>query len=251
MQRRALLEKHPWLTFLLPLLVFMLVGTLEPTPDAVGGKAVGLAIPYACYPLVYTVKIALTVAAIFFVLPGYLAFALRIRPMALVVGVLGVVAWIELCHLDLEQRFLVPLLKWVWLDWLVDLGTRSGYDPLEHLAGRPVCAWGFLVIRFLGLAAVVPLIEEFFLRGFLMRFVVGSRWWEIPMGKANGWAIVLATLVPMAMHPAELLAAAVWFSMVTWLYLKTQNIWDCVTAHAVTNLLLGVYVVTTGHWQLM
>jgi membrane protease YdiL (CAAX protease family) len=53
------------------------------------------------------------------------------------------------------------------------------------------------------------------------------------------------------MHPGELLAAAVWFSMVTWLMVKTRNIWDCVVAHAVTNLLLGVYVVATGQWQLM
>ena len=53
------------------------------------------------------------------------------------------------------------------------------------------------------------------------------------------------------MHPGELLAAFVWFSMVTWLMVRTRNIWDCVVAHAVTNLLLGIYVVTTGNWQLM
>ena len=47
------------------------------------------------------------------------------------------------------------------------------------------------------------------------------------------------------------LPAVAWFSMVTWLLLKTRNIWDCVVAHAITNLLLGVYVVATGHWHLM
>ena len=31
----------------------------------------------------------------------------------------------------------------------------------------------------------------------------------------------------------------------------TRNIWDCVVAHAVTNLLLGVYVVATGEWQFL
>jgi len=53
------------------------------------------------------------------------------------------------------------------------------------------------------------------------------------------------------LHPAEMVAAAVWFSLVTWLMLRTRNIWDCVAAHAVTNLLLGIYVVTTGEWQFM
>jgi hypothetical protein len=53
------------------------------------------------------------------------------------------------------------------------------------------------------------------------------------------------------MHPQEALAAAVWFSAITWLMLRTRNIWDCVAAHAVTNLLLGLYVVVTGNWWLM
>jgi hypothetical protein len=48
----------------------------------------------------------------------------------------------------------------------------------------------------------------------------------------------------------EIFAAAAWFSLVTWLMIRTRNIWDCVAAHAVTNFLLGVYVVTQGQWQL-
>jgi CAAX protease family protein len=60
----------------------------------------------------------------------------------------------------------------------------------------------------------------------------------------------VGTAVPMLMHPGELLAAFVWFSLVTWLMTRTRNIWDCVAAHAVTNLLLGIYVVTQHQWQL-
>mgnify|MGYP006910770527 CR=1 FL=1 len=42
-----------------------------------------------------------------------------------------------------------------------------------------------------------------------------------------------------------------WFSMVTWLYVRTRNIWDCVAAHAVYKVLLGIYVVSNGDWRLM
>ena len=35
--------------------------------------------------------------------------------------------------------------------------------------------------------------------------------------------------------------------MITWLMLRTRNIWDCVAAHAITNLILGIYVVVVGH----
>ena len=104
-----------------------------------------------------------------------------------------------------------------------------------------------------GLAIVVPVIEEFFLRGFAMRFVMEKDWWKVPFGTVNRLAIVVGTVLPMLIAPGELLAAAVWFSLVTWLMLRTKNIWDCVVAHAVTNLLLGVYVVVMGGeaWRLM
>jgi CAAX prenyl protease-like protein len=105
-------------------------------------------------------------------------------------------------------------------------------------------------VRFLGLALVVPIIEEFFLRGMVMRFVIRDAWWEVPFGQVTPLAVVVGTAVPMLMHPGELLAAFVWFSLVTWLMIRTRNIWDCVAAHAVTNLLLGVYVVTQEQWQL-
>ena len=267
-------QRHRWLAFILPLAVYMLVGSLEPTRERPGGAAIGLAIPYTAYPLVYTVKIALTVAAIWLVFPAWREFPERkgdksnftiikhgasprwprnwTYPLfSVLVGVVGFGLWVGLCKLNVEQKYLVPLLKPVGLDWLIASGVRSAFNPLAELADRPAWAWGFLAIRFLGLVAVVPLVEEFFYRGFLMRFVVRHDWWNVPLGQVNAAAVVLATLVPMAMHPAELLAAAVWFSMFTWLFVKTRSIWDCVAAHAVTNLLLGVYVVSTGEWGLM
>jgi CAAX prenyl protease-like protein len=97
----------------------------------------------------------------------------------------------------------------------------------------------------------VPVIEEFFLRGFLMRFVVHEKWWQVPFGAVTRTALIVGTAVPMLMHPGELFAAFVWFSLVSWLMVHTRNIWDCVVAHGVTNFLLGVYVVMFDQWQLM
>ena len=55
----------------------------------------------------------------------------------------------------------------------------------------------------------------------------------------------------MLMHPAELLPAAVWFSLVSWLMVKTRSLWGCIIAHATTNLLIGCYVLASGDWTLM
>lgn len=251
--QRGVLERQRWLVFLLPFLVFMLVGTLEPTPEGPGGEAVGLAIPYACYPWVYAVKIGLTLAAMAFVLPGYREFALRLSPLAVLVGIVGGPLWIGICWLDVEHVYLQPLLARIGAGGLIGAGTRAAFNPFEQIAGHPGWAWAFLAVRFLGLAAVVPVVEEFFLRGFVMRFVMERNWWDVPFGTANRLAIVLGTVVPVMMHPSELLAAIAWFSMITWLMLKTRNIWDCVVAHALTNLILGIYVVTVGGdaWRLL
>lgn len=238
------------MTFLLPFLVFMLVGALEPTAEKPGGEAIGLSIPYSYYPWLYAAKIALTIAAAVFVLPGYRGFPLKLSPTAIVVGLLGAPLWIGLCLLNWEQLYISPFLDQLGAGWLIGAGERSAFNPFEQFQ-QPVWAWTFLIVRFFGLVAVVPLIEEFFLRGFLMRFVMERDWWEVPFGKAGALAIVLGTAVPMMMHPGELLAAAVWFSMITWLMLRTRNIWDCVAAHALTNLILGIYVVATGTWRLM
>lgn len=253
----ALLARHPWLTFLLPFIVYMLVGSFEPappkpptllpdgTPRPVANEN-WFGLEYRHYPIVYTIKIGLTIAAMLFVLPGYRQFPFRVSPLAVVVGIVGVILWIWLCQLGLERRTLTAL----GLEKFLSLGERPAYNPLEQLAATPAWAYTFLAIRFIGLALVVPIIEEFFLRGFVMRFVIRDEWWKVPFGDATPAAIAAGTLVPMLMHPGELLAAAVWFSLVTYLMIRTRNIWDCVAAHAVTNLLLGIYIVTQHQWQL-
>jgi CAAX prenyl protease-like protein len=246
-----LLTRHPWLTFLLPFLVYMAAGMFEPSPPHETGIEVDnwFGMRYDHYPIVYTIKIALTIAAMLFVLPGYRQFPFRISPLAIGVGVLGIVLWIALSELGLEERFVAWIGPETRLVGLLGLGERPSYNPLGQLAASPAWAYTFLIIRFVGLALVVPIIEEFFLRGFLMRVVMSDKWWEIPFGQATTLSIALGTLFPVLYHP-EKLAALVWFSLVTWLMLRTKNIWDCVAAHAITNLLLGIYVVTRGQWHL-
>ncbi|MEO2049989.1 MAG: CAAX prenyl protease-related protein [Pirellulales bacterium] len=202
---------------------------------------------YQKYPYIYTLKIALTMLAMMLVWPGYRTFRWQLSPWSVVVGVVGVILWVGLCHLDLESR----LLRSVGLGMFLDQGQRSAFNPMVELQESPLWAMVFLAIRLWGLAIVVPIMEEFFLRGFLMRYVISERWWELPFGKVIPLALLIGTGVPMLMHPGELLAACVWFSLVTWLMIRTRNIWDCVVAHAVTNLLLGIYVISSGEWQLM
>jgi len=238
------LASSAWGQFLAPLVVFMLAGSLEPTPDK-PFELPGFKIEYAFYPWVYTAKIALTIAAMAYFSRVYRLFPWRISRLSVVVGAAGVVVWVVLTNFGLEHSLPELLGRPI-------LGQRSGYNPLEQLSVQPIAAYGFLAIRLFGLAVIVPVIEEFFLRGFAMRFVINpDAWWKVPFGTLTPLAVAVGTLLPMAMHPAELLAAGVWFSMVSWLMARTKNIWNCVVAHAVTNALLGAWAIYSGQWYFL
>jgi len=281
------LSKWPWVTFLLPMVVYMLMGTFEPTPppvsDAVdevdaefqrqfdesfGDEGLLPTIRYEHYPYVYTAKIVITLVTMVLVWPGYRTLPWRVSGMSVVVGVVGVVLWIVLCHLQLEVKAVGPLDRFlggirsselaegeqpsIGLVGFFGGGERSAYNPLEELRDTGIWAYVFLAIRFMGLALIVPVIEEFFLRGFLMRYVVHENWWQVPFGTVNRTAMIVGTAIPILMHlPSEYMASLVWFSMVTWLMVRTRSIGNCVAAHAITNFLLGVYVVVFDEWQLM
>ena len=89
------------------------------------------------------------------------------------------------------------LLEPLGLESLLGLGDRPAYNPLDQLAATPAWAYTFLAIRFVGLALVVPIIEEFFLRGFLMRFVDARRLVGSPLRRSDDrWPIVVGTLFP-------------------------------------------------------
>jgi hypothetical protein len=45
------------------------------------------------------------------------------------------------------------------------------------------------------------------------------------------------------------LTAIVWGLMVALLLVRTRSLGACIIAHAVTNLLLGAYVLWTGDWS--
>ena len=228
-----------WLAYVLPLAVFLVATSLEPT-RSVDGASSGI-LPYHFYPIAYAIKITLTVGALAWSWPAARALGGRLSPLAGIVGVVGVVLWIALCQIDLPH----PAISWV----IGERGARSAFNPLMEIETLPL-AWAFLVVRFIGLVVVVPIAEELFYRGFLMRFVTKPDWWTTPFGEVTTMGLLVGTAIPVLAHP-ERLAALVWFSLVSWLMVRTRSFWDCVVAHSITNLLLGIYVVATGNWWLM
>jgi hypothetical protein len=155
------------------------------------------------------------------------------------VGLGLVVPWVVLATLQRDAG------------WAGGAGARSGFDPFAALPAGSALSWAFLAVRALGLVAVVPIVEELFLRGFLMRCVVREEFWTVPFGLLTPAAAAACAVYAVVSHPGEAVAAVGWFGLVSGIAAATRRPIDCILAHAATNLALGAYVLATGAWWLV
>jgi len=107
----------------------------------------------------------------------------------------------------------------------------------------------FICCRFFGCALVVPILEELFWRGWLMRWLINERFELIPLGTyARGAFWIVAALFAMEHGPyweVGLLAGIAY----NWWMVRTKSLSGCMVAHAVTNALLSIYILAGDHWQ--
>ena len=171
-------------------------------------------------------------------------FPIHVSPLAIAVGVIGAAIWIALCRLNLESKLLAVL------GLASDLfGSRDAINPWD-LFESPSERNLFLMNRFSLLIIAVPLAEELFLRGFLLRYLTDPDWPGVTLDKIGRSAIGTTAIYGALTHPSEWISAAIWFSVVTLLMLRTRRFWDCVVAHAVTNGILGAYILLAQDWRL-
>jgi len=195
----------------------------------------------------YTVSVSAQIvaaAAVFWILyPIWLDhFRFRVSWHGIAVGVVGYVLWVWICSLEPERSFLSLFgLQEYW-------GRRTAFDPFSKISSS-LHRSGFLLLRFTTLALIVPVAEELFLRGFLVRWIQDVDLKSVRFDSLGWMAIVAPTVCSVLTHP-EIIAAIVWFSFVTWLMIYTKSFWNCVAAHMVTNLLLGIHVLVTRSWEL-
>lgn len=141
---------------------------------------------------------------------------------------------------------------WIGLDGLYpplpeSLGKRSAFDPTTL---EPATKWLFLIFRALGLVAIVPIIEELFVRDFVLRYVTDPNWQKIAPWAFNSTAAVVSLGLFVAGHPEwfpALLCGVLWL----WLLHKSRSVSALVISHAVANLGLGIYSVVTGDWKFL
>lgn len=160
----------------------------------------------------------------------------------IIFGVVGISLWIVLCDLKLEEKLAAYLPEFLRPD------ERVSYNPLENFkteAGK----WAFIAFRFFGIAAVVPVAEELFWRGFLLRWIIDPDWEKVPLGKFTLGSCAAVTVLFTSAHP-EWFAAAVYCLLINGLLYWRRDLWQCIVAHSVSNFLLAAYVLQYKQWHL-
>jgi hypothetical protein len=239
--RRASDSSGTWAkaAMIVPLLVFFALGMVIDTTPTRDGETVNAP---AYLVLVAARVMLMSAAVIVFGRAIWNQFPLWLDWRGVGFGLLGAAIWIGLCSLELERTLLAAVGLSEWLPARESVNPFAAYD-----GGRLVL---FLVLRFSLLVICVPVAEELFLRGFLMRAVEVEDWTNLPLTKIGSTGLAMGTVYGVATHPGELVAAMIWFSMITWLMVRSGKFWNCVVAHAVTNLILGLYVCWYAQWQL-
>lgn len=123
----------------------------------------------------------------------------------------------------------------------------EGFDPTVFDAVSARLAT--LALRLLRLVVVVPLLEEIFWRGFLLRYLVRPDFGNVPFGTFT-WPSFLGVTAAfgLAHWGPDFLPALITGALYNLVAYRTGNLSSCVLAHALTNLFLGVYILATRQW---
>jgi hypothetical protein len=108
----------------------------------------------------------------------------------------------------------------------------------------------FLFFRIAISVIAVPILEELFWRGWLMRWLIdGDDFRRVPLGKYTPMAFWVTALLFAAEHGSFWDVGLITGAIYNWWMVRNRNIWDCIVAHAVTNGALAAWVVGAGQWQ--
>lgn len=168
-----------------------------------------------------------------------------------------------------EMRTFVPEMRWAvsWEAVVVGIGIfviwvgldphypkisllfkdtpESIWNPFARFGETSALAWALIVVRIFGMTIIVPPLEEVFYRSLFYRYIVRYDFQKVALGHFDAVALVIVSSVFGLMH-FQWLAGVICGLAYQWLVIRKGRLGDAMTAHAITNFLLGVYVVWKG-----
>ena len=135
---------------------------------------------------------------------------------------------------------------WIFSEGLYPQIGHSDFNPYDHAAGTSL--YLLILVRMSGAVLVVPLMEELFWRSFAMRFLIRTDFKEIPLGTFTWYSFIVVSVAFAFAHHRWLpgIVAGLIYGGVL---IHSKTLFAPILSHAVTNLLLGIYVLRTEQWS--
>jgi uncharacterized protein len=107
----------------------------------------------------------------------------------------------------------------------------------------------FIVLRCVSSFGLVPILEELFWRGWMMRWLIDKEFLKVPLGAYMPSAFWIVAALFASEHGPYWEVGLIAGIAYNWWIIRTKNLADCILAHAVTNAVLAAYVLVTDQWQ--
>jgi len=138
---------------------------------------------------------------------------------------------------------------WIALDRVSASGASSGTVP-GMTAGHGAAWNAWLVLRTLGAVVTVPVAEELAFRGFLLRRLTGADFEQVDFRKVTLAALAGSSVAFGLMHGGRWFAGGLAGLVYAVVLRRRGRIGEAVAAHATTNALLAIWVISRGDWRL-
>jgi hypothetical protein len=135
---------------------------------------------------------------------------------------------------------------WVLPEGLYPQIGHSEFNPYEQASGYGV--YFLIAFRLVGASLIVPIMEELFWRSFVLRYAIKSDFKSVPLGQFSWFSFILISLLFGFEHHRWLVGIVAGMIYAGVLY-RRRNLFDPILSHAITNFLLGLYVLSTHQWS--
>ena len=164
---------------------------------------------------------------------------LRVRHLAatLAIGIAVFVVWVA-------PDLLITGYRHFWLFDNAVVGKAA-----TSLSTAAITSWPVLALRMMRAVIIVPIVEELFWRAWLMRWLIDNDFEKVPLGRYSAQSFWMVAVLFASEHGSYWdvgLAAGIIYN---WWMVRTRSLGDLILAHAVTNGILGAYVIAAGKWE--
>ena len=195
------------------------------------------------FDVLYPLRVVCVAGVLWFLRSSYAWRECRVSPVAVAIGVVAFAAWVVL----------TPVAA------VFTAVAGAGLAPQEAMPqaflpsdprqlGQPWMAL-WLFFRVVGSVVTVPIAEELFFRGFVIRRCIAEDADGVPEGQFSLFSFVVSSVAFGALHGDAWLAGIVAGMLFAAALFWRRRLCDAVVAHATTNALLSGTVIATGSWS--